>query len=65
MRAPAQPRPERIRTSATWLRCPQVTAKRKAGATLAILVQLSGVRYTTGKTAGGDIEVTVWDEASS
>lgn len=54
-----------IRESTTWLRCPQVTAKRKAGAALAIGIQLPGVRYATGTTADGDIEVTVWDESGS
>jgi protein-L-isoaspartate O-methyltransferase len=62
---PAAPSPERIRASKTWLRCPQVTAKRKAGAALAIGVQLPGVRYSTGRTGDGDIEVTLWDDAGS
>jgi protein-L-isoaspartate O-methyltransferase len=62
---PAAPEAGRIRCSRTWLRCPQVTAKRKAGAALAIGVQLPGVRYHTATTAQGDIEVTVWDDAGS
>lgn len=62
---PATPDQDRIRASRTWLRCPQVTAKRKAGAALAIGVQLPGVRYATGRANDGDIEVTIWDEAGS
>jgi protein-L-isoaspartate O-methyltransferase len=57
----AQPEAGQIRRSNTWLRCPQVTAKRKAGAALAIGVQLPGVRYATGRTDDGAIEVTLWD----
>jgi protein-L-isoaspartate O-methyltransferase len=63
--APAAPAGDRIRRSQTWLRCPQVTAKRKAGAALAIGVQLPGVRYSTGRTGDGDIEVSLWDDAGS
>lgn len=63
--APPRPDPERIRSSATWLRCPQVTAKRKAGAALAIGVQLPGVHYRTAKDAENTIEVTVFDNAGS
>src|SRR3954449_2566918 len=62
---PSVPDQARIRPGKTWLRCPQVTAKRKAGAALAIGVQLPGVRYRTDKNAEGAIEVTVWDEAGS
>lgn len=62
---PAPPSHGRIRHSRTWLRCPQVTAKRKAGAALAIGVQLPGIRCATGRTVDGDIEVTVWDESGS
>lgn len=61
---PELPGADRVRTSRTWLRAPQVTAKRKAGAALAIGVQLPGVRYTTGRTDGAT-EVTVWDDAGS
>lgn len=63
---PTGPDPDRIRYSKTWLRCPQVTAKRKAGAALAIGVQLPGVRYCiTAKTPSGEFGVTVWDGAGS
>lgn len=62
--APATPRPDHIRRSGTWLRCPQVTAKRKAGAALAIGVQLPGVRYATRRFAD-TITVTLWDVAGS
>lgn len=62
---PAPPGQDHIRNSRTWLRGPQVTAKRKAGAALAIGVQLLGVRYATRRTESGDIEVTVWDDAGS
>lgn len=62
---PPTPGLDRIRRSSTWVRCPQVTAKRKAGAALAIGVQLPGVRYAAGMTDSGDFEVTVWDDAGS
>jgi protein-L-isoaspartate O-methyltransferase len=62
---PSAPGRELIRQSTTWLRCPQVTAKRKAGVAVAIGTQLPGVRYATGRTGSGAFEVTVWDEAGS
>lgn len=62
---PASPDQAWVRASRTWLRCPQVTAKRKAGAAIAIGVQLPGVRYTTGKTVSGDFEVILWDANGS
>jgi len=60
---PDEPPSTHIRKSTTWLRCPQVTAKRKAGAALAIGIQLPGVRYATSTT--GAVTVTVWDDAGS
>jgi protein-L-isoaspartate O-methyltransferase len=62
-KVPAQPAD--VRGGSTWLRCPQVTAKRKAGAALAIGVQLPGVRYSSTRTEEGNFEVTVWDDAGS
>lgn len=62
---PGEPPSTHLRESATWVRCPQVTASRKAGAALAIGIQLPGVRYATRKASDGVMTVTVWDEAGS
>jgi protein-L-isoaspartate O-methyltransferase len=61
---PAEPIGE-IRTSETWLRCPQVTASRKVGASFAVALQLPDVHYATAKTPAGDFGIMVWDENGS